>query len=345
MKRYWVLGMAALLILPAIGFAQDGTVTAPFVAKAPVIDGKVSAGEWDAAGVAAGEWTAHDGPTPASLNTTVKVCYSVDAIYFLYECEDPNVQCLVAGSEKWNGFADTVDGAVNSTFAWGGETDYISLYIDPSNYADTAPGADDYSYSIQWEPSITAKNEKDADGNSYNFTECGRWGGFTAKFDPPIINKDKKSIFFGGGVSWQAKGLQIVDGKTANGFVCEVKLPWTGLSNGYWRRWTDAGTDVGGGYYDFLMNADATDPLNAEWGQIKALNIATDGTGSVVGSGIVTGMPAAGTVWKAQFCRFSNNDLGYVNWVGQTSGFVSRPFGDLIFGTASPSAVEDALMQ
>lgn len=343
MRKYWVLGIAVLMVLPVMGFAQDGTVTAPFVAKTPVIDGKISAGEWDAAGVAQGEWTAHDGPTPAALKTTVKVCYGVDAVYFLYECEDTNVQSSVTGSEYLNGLAD-VDGVVNSAFGWAGETDYVSLYIDPSNYADTAPGADDYSYSIQWEPSITAKNEKDSSGNSYNFTECGRWGGFLAKFDPPIVNKSGKSIYFGGGVSWQAKGLQIVDGKSANGFICEVKLPWTGLSNGYWRRYTEAGIDMGGGLFDMMVNSDATDPLMAEWGGMKALNIAADGTVGVVASGVVSGMPAEGTTWKVQFCRYSNGDLGYVNWVGQTGGFVSRPFGNLIFGKANPSEVEDALM-
>jgi len=335
--------MAALLVLPVMGFAQDGTVTAPFVAKAPVIDGKISAGEWDAAGVAQGAWTSHENTTPAAWATNVKVCYSVDAVYFLYECEDPEPQSAVTGSENYNGL--DVEGAVNSSFAWGGDTDYVSLYIDPANIADTAPNADEFSYSIQWEPSISAKNEKDSAGNSYNFTECGRWGGFMAKFEPPLTNKAGALLYWGGGVSWQCPGLQIVDGKTTDGYVCEVKLPWTGLSNGYWRRYSEAGIDTGGGYYDMLMNGDATDPLLAEYGSMKAVSNAADGTAAAVGAGIVTGMPAAGTQWKVQFCRYSTGDLGYVNWVGQTGGFVSRPFGNLIFGTATPSQVEDALLQ
>jgi len=326
-----------------MGFAQDGTVTAPFTAKTPVIDGKISAGEWDAAGVAQGAWTAHDSATPAAWTTTVKVCYSVDAVYFLYECEDPEPMSLVSGSEKHNGL-DVADVAA-SGFGWAGDTDYVSLYIDPANVLDSAPNADEFSYAIQWEPSISAKNEKDADGNSYNFTECGRWGGFQAKFNPPLTTKTGSLLYWGNGVSWQAPGLQVVDGKTANGYVCEVKLPWTGLSNGYWRRYSEAGVDMGESYYDMLVNGAATDPLQSEYGSIKAVSIATDGTAAAVDSGIVTGMPAAGTQWKVQFCRYSTGDLGYVNWVGQTSGFVSRPFGNLIFGAASPSAVEDALLQ
>lgn len=346
MSRYGKIFVIGLVLgIPMLGFAQGtnsgATVTAPFFAKPPVIDGKVSAGEWDAAGIAPGTWSAHDSTTVAAWKTTVKVCYSLDAVYFLYECEDPQVQSSVTGTEYYHGLAD-VAGQMNSAFGWGGETDYVALYIDPANYADNAPGADDFSYSIQWEPSITAKNEKDSAGNSYFYTESGRWGGFRALFNPPVIDKNGKAIYWGGGVAWQPK-VQIVDGPMTGGFVCEVRIPWAGL-NGYWRRSMENGVDLGGGLFEITVNGDAMDAYYSEWGALKVLNVASDGTGVPVGTGIVTGMPAEGTVWKVQFCRYSNGDLGYVNWVGDTGGFVSRPFGNLVFGPASGTQVEDAML-
>ncbi len=343
MMRRFGMVFGLLLVLPMLSFAQDGTVTAPFVSTTPVIDGVVSAGEWDAAGVAAGTWTLHDSATEATLNTTVKVCYSLDAVYFLYECEDPNVQSAATGTEYLGGMSDKLPGYTASSFAFGGETDYIALYVDPAGYADDKPNADSYSYSIQWEPSITAKNEKDPRGNSYSYTETGRWGGFVTLFDEPLVDSDGVTYYWGGGQAWNGKDMQIVDGPSSNGFVCELKIPW-GSFNGYWQRYMETGADLGGNEFDIFINNGYTEPLMTQWGGIKMYELDADGNGVRVGTGIADGMPAAGTVWKVQFCRFSNGDLGYANWVGTTGGFVSRPFGNLIFGTATPSAVEDALL-
>jgi hypothetical protein len=338
--------MAALLLLPAIGFAQGtnsgATITAPFVGNAPVIDGQIADGEWATVGIAEGTWSDHGSDAVAAWTTTVKICYSVDAVYFLYECEDPLVESLATGTEYLQGMTD-IDGQLNSTFAWGGETDYLSLYVDPANYADGSPGVDDYSYSIQWEPSITAKDEKDAAGNSYYFTESGRWGGFRTLLDPPIVDSNGVTHYWAGGGAWQGKGIEIVDGASSDGFICEVKVPWASF-NGYWRRSMENGVDLGDNLYEAFINGDATDPYMSEWGAMKVLNIAADDTVAPVGSGIVSGMPMEGTTWKVQFCRFSNGDLGYVNWVGDTGGFVSRPFGNLVFGPASGSAVENAML-
>jgi len=333
----WIVVGVVVVFSPSIAFTQGtnsgATVTAPFVTTVPVIDGMVSDGEWASVGVAEGIWSAHDSDAAATLNTTVKVCYSVDAVYFLYECEDPLVQSSVTATEYLHGGPD-VDGKQDSTFAWGGATDYVSLYIDPANIQDDVNNADVYSYSIQWEPSITAKNEADPNGNSYYYTESGRYGSFVHQFVPPIVDITGNTHYWGGGLTWQGKGIQIVDGPTSNGFVCEIRVPWASFS-GYWRRYTEVGVLYQGDDWSVYVNSSTTDPRMGEYGWLKTLEIDGDGNGIPVGSGIVSGMPTVGTVWKVQFCRFSNGDLGYVNWVGDTGGFVSRPFGNLVFGEPS----------
>ncbi len=345
-KLFGFLVLAALVAAPVIGFAQGtnsgATITVPFVANTPVIDGQISDGEWAMVGVAEGTWSSHDSDAVATMATTVKVCYSVDAVYFLYECEDELVQSIATGTERLQGMTD-VDGQMDGTFPWQGETDYVALYVDPSNYADDAPDAELYSYAIQWEPSITAKNEKDAAGNSYFYTESGKWGGFRALLNPPVVDANGATHFWGGGGAWDGQGIEIVDGATADGFICEVKVPWASF-NGYWRRSMESGIDLGDNLYEAFINGGDTDPYLSEWGGMKVLNIAADDTVTPVGSGIVSGMPMEGTTWKVQFCRFSNGALGYVNWVGDTGGFVSRPFGNLVFGPASGSAVENAML-
>jgi cellulose/xylan binding protein with CBM9 domain len=345
-KLFGFIVLAALVAAPVISFAQGtnsgATITAPFVGNAPVIDGTISDGEWATVGVAEGTWTSHDSDVAATFATTVKVCYSVDAVYFLYECEDDLVESLATGTERLQGMVD-VDGQLDGTFPWGGETDYVSLYVDPSNYADDAPNADEFSYSIQWEPSITAKDEKDAAGNSFHYTESGRWGGFRALLNPPVVDTNGATHFWAGGPAWDGKGIEIVDAATADGFICEVKIPWASF-NGYWRRSMESGVDLGDNFWEILVNGGDTDPYTSEYGAMRVLNVAEDGTAAPVGSGVVTGMPMEGDAWKVQFCRFSNGALGYVNWVGDTGGFVSRPFGNLVFGPASGSEVENAML-
>ncbi len=343
-------GLGMLVFGPMAQAANEGaTVTAPFVVVPPTIDGQVSPGEWDAAAAAPGDWTQHGSSDPATVQTVVKVMYSVDALYLLYEVTDSEVESLATSSEKWHGL--NVEGAVNSPFGWAGATDYFSFYVDPSNYPDDAPGADDYSYSLQWEPSNTAWGETDEDGNSYNFTELGRWGGFPSPLNPPLTDLDGNTVYWGGGVAWQLEGLQVVDGATASGCVIEVKVPFAGFT-GYYRQRIGDMFDLGfgDGTYEAIVNGDATELLYAEYGTIRVFGFGKDADGApntagvAQTSGVVSGMPAEGTVWKAQFCRYDGTTGEYVNWVGDTGGFVSRPFGNLVFGSASATDVRDAML-
>jgi len=333
----YLLLLAAALCFPQLGLAQGtnsgASVTAPFVATPPVIDGKITAGEWDAAQVAPGTWSAHDSATPASVKTVVKAVYSVDGVYFLFDCDDTKVESAAPGSEYYHDL--NIDGAVLNPFTFGGATDYLAIYVDTANYQDGLPNADAYSYSIQFEPSQTAKNEKDPRGNSYNYTECGRWGGFRMPLNPPIEDNDGNIVYWLNGVQWQgSEDMKIMDAARAGGYVMEIFLPWS-MFTGYYQNFADT---------DLWPAVDAFDPFGAANGIIRNLEMADDGTEAVVGTGIVTGMPKPGTTWKVQFARYDGTTGEYVNWVGDTGGFVSRPFGNLVFGPASATNVQNALM-
>ncbi|MEW6235003.1 MAG: hypothetical protein AB1656_06425 [Candidatus Omnitrophota bacterium] len=344
MKRSLAVSLALIGFCALPGLIMAQTVTAPFVAKAPAIDGVVSAGEWDGAATVEGAWNEHSSATPADAAepTVVKVCYSVDALYILFQCTDTNVQSGAVNSEFLaSGPANAVgfNQPIGQPFTFGGDTDYLAVYIDPTNYDNASPGADDYSYSIQMEPSKAAKNEVDAFGNSYTYTEAGRWGGFKRLFNPPVKTADGKTQYWANGISWELKDSKILDGKTSNGFVVEWKFVWTDF-DGYWRNWANEPLS---GVSD--IGLDATDVYNGVYGLIKAFNLDAADTVFPIGTGAVTGMPKPGLVWKIQFCRYSKDSTPqYTNWVGATGGFVSRPFGDLIFGTASGSDVAEALM-
>ncbi|RJP26462.1 MAG: hypothetical protein C4527_14970 [Candidatus Omnitrophota bacterium] len=333
-KGMILLGFA-LLVTPGLVFAQS--YTANFVATPPVIDGVVSPGEWDAAAPALGsDWTDHASATPAdpAEPTKVRVLYSVDALYILYECTDTDVISVVSGSERLNSSLDgtpgkQASGTVGWTFA---NTDYLAIYLDPANVADDRTDVDpnNYSYSIQAEPSVSFFGEKDDWGNSYNYSEFGRWGGFRLR-NPNPVNVGGVTQYWLGGGSWEIYNSQIVDGPTADGYVMEFRIPWEDLNYPYYQH-------VGSSIADNLIILDGEDAAvrndaSSLWG-LAAVN-----------GGDVTGMPQPGTVWKVQFCRHSASaNPQYTNWVGNTGGFVSRPFGNLVFGAATGTAVREALL-
>lgn len=316
MKKMGFLTVVCLgFCLISIGaFAES--YTANFTAKPPVIDGKVSAGEWDAAAAAITKFTAHDSETDQDPKekTKVRVLYSLKGIYVLYECTDTLVQSVVTGSEEpGNGGG--------WTFA---NTDYTAIYIDPANVSNdqTDPDVNTFSYSIQVEPSRTANAADD----TYTYTEFGRWGGCTFR-NPDATAEDR---WLGGG-AWQLKESKIFDAKSADGYAMEFFIAWSDLNLPYYQHFGSTITENA----ITLIGAEATlrqDPT-AYWGL------------AAVDGGNVTGMPLPGKTWKIQFCRHSaSSEPQYVNWVGATGGFVSRPFGDLVFGEVTTAQIQDAML-
>lgn len=328
--RVWTMALVGgLLALPMTAMGQSYTVN--FTATPPSIDGSVADGEWDAAEPITG-FTSHDsGDAEDSAEPTeVRALYSVDGLYVLFNCTDTDVIAGSIDSERYGAhpddFAERIPaGDAGWTFA---NTDYLAIYLDPANVANDAEvdnGPDFYSYSLQMEPSNTALESLDERGLSHNYTEAGQFGGAQIKLDEPYESSDGNTYYWVGGLSWEVNGAEILDGPTDTGYVMEVFLPWSDLNAPYYLRgaeFLEGSVFVEG----FATNEFATQGM-----------LAVDG-------GLVTGMPTPGTVWKAQFARHSASaSVQYVNWVGDTTGFVSRPFGDLVFGDAPATAVLEAL--
>ncbi|MBZ0256066.1 hypothetical protein K8I31_08395 [bacterium] len=337
MKKLLLFALAACLIVPAALAVNEGaTVTAPFLATPPTIDGVVSDGEWDDAAVPPGDWSDHGSATLAGDETTVvKVAYSVDGLYILFQCVDPEV--LAGNGSEYLGSGPTAVDGQAQPFTFSGPTDYLAIYVDPSNYPDDGLNSSFFSYSIQAEPAVTAWDE-DA---SYTYTEAGQNGRFKRKFDPPLVDNDGVTHYWAGGISWELNKSKIIDGPTADGYVMEWFVAWTDL-DGYYMNWA---SEVLDGIADVAL--DETDPFNSENGLVHAFFLDADSGAGIGGTGFgnATGMPLPGTEWKIQFSRYSQTAVpSYTNWVGDTGGFVTRPFGTLIFGDASGSAVRDALM-
>jgi hypothetical protein len=340
MKNLFVLTLA--LLVPGIVMAQatneGAKVVAPFLVTPPTIDGVVSDGEWDAAATAEGDWSDHGSTTLAdpAYPTTVKVAYGLQGLYILYDCVDDEVLAIAGGSE-YLGSGPTVEGQ-GQPFTFGGATDYLATYIDPTNYADNLPGADNYSYSIQGEPAVTATDG--AETASYTYTEAGQSGSFKRRFVPPIEATDGTLHYWAGGISWELpENALIVDGPTENGYVMEWFLPWNTF-DGYFPNWasqvSDALADI---------DQDATDPVLSANALVHSLRTADGVDNGYPGLGNVTGMPLPGTQWKIQFSRYTEMAAPqYTNWVGDTGGFVTRPFGTLEFGTAEASDIRDAML-
>ena len=107
--------------------------------------------------------------------------------------------------------------------------------------------------------------------------------------------------------------------------------------------YTNYGSTIDANFVE--TDGDATDSLFSAMALFPTIETAEDGTQGYPGFGCVNGMPMPGTTWKIQFSRYSETAVpAYTNWVGDTGGFVTRPFGDLVFGLASASDVREALM-
>ena len=326
----WTGLIVSMALIPALCHAQGSnsgaTLNATFTPNPPTIDGQVSPGEWDNAGVTTGAWTSHDSTAAADATepTVVKVMYDVFGLYILFDRTDKNVECGATGTERLQ------DGPSHSPYYTPGSTvgwdfagqDYIAIYVDPA-----ATGVDLYSYSIQVEPSMSVLGPTAVDhlGNSYTYTEVGQFGGLKARFADPEtelgLSDPLEWDYWAGGVSWDLTDSKIADGLRAGGFYVEFFIPWTDLNSYY-----DAyGSEI---IDEYFVEANGL-PYEPGYGLVKQP------------SGNLTGMPAPGTEWEIQFGVHSGSMTGaqYVNWVGDTGGFATRPFGKLVFGDAPAAQV------
>lgn len=334
MRKLGVLALAAFCLVPMVAGAQQSnegaTVTAPFMAIPPVIDGVMSPGEWDNAGVAPGTWTAHDSTTVAANKTEVRVCYGIDGFYILYICTDSQPVAVGTNSE--------IHGTMNG-FAFGAANDYIATYLDPLYCKDAG-----FTYSIQAQPSKTSLDWlDDVTESSFNYTELGQWGGRRMIYNPPVeINGVLQ--YAGGGGGWDLMDSKIVDGPVTGGWCSEWKIAYSDLVPMAMHNMGDA-AQIEGPLYELYLNGDTADPLKNQYLTLRTHVVAEDGTyQNYVGWGGGNGMPAPGTKWWMNFCRCENTSGQYTNWVGDSGGFVSAPYGDVVFGPASGSDVANATL-
>ncbi len=116
-KRLWALWLLPLTGIPAAGepapeVGNEGryVVEAPRVAAAPVIDGAMAAGEWDAAAVVTGlTQLVPDEGAPATERTEVRIAYDAEHLYFGVRAWDSEADQLVANTLNRDGLLDYDD--------------------------------------------------------------------------------------------------------------------------------------------------------------------------------------------------------------------------------------------
>ncbi len=338
MKRVLVIACVAVLFMAAgIAGAQDqtndtATLTAPFCVVPPVIDGQISAGEWDDGGVADGPWSIHNNAdlVEAQFIPVVKVKYGIKGVYVLFD--SPDTDPTSGGNYEWKG-------AVNG-FSW---TNYCTVYMD------TTGGETADSWGFQAEPSMSALGSDAVNplGNSYGYDGVGlyerlrtRWTTTAQAMADQEVGADEV-VYWAGGSVWDFKESQVRDGLKADGsgFVMEWFIAYNDLKHGFYTGYigevdaegwapVNAAEDVS------LTNADGTGP----------------GTSGIVApdhaNSFVSGMPTPGTVWEMNFGADWGDDTGprYYNWVGDSGGFATKPHGKVTFGAPDATAVRDAIL-
>ena len=229
---------------------------------APVIDGVVSPGEWDAASSAAGNWVDLRPNTPDTHNLRFQMLWDDSNLYILTLSDYDNIPEPVEGlgethdpdpdydeeifdgfpnNPNWNGNADSY----NSNYYFDPNTDGEALWEDPEN---AHPSVDGYQFTwdvrtgfnarrpTEGDPDRSLRDPRDADGNQINdyfsgiFLEghanaaFGNQGLFDLSNDGPNENyRDDNHP----GLTWaQNADNADVNGTAAAGMVQEIAISW-----------------------------------------------------------------------------------------------------------------------
>lgn len=342
MNRILILWMAPSLIAwfaaPALAREtnEGAQLVAPFAGIPPVIDGVVSEGEWDNAGTAGGAWSPHNDPAPVdpAFVPVVKVQYGLRGLYILFEHPKPDP----AAGDAFERLGEWVNG---SGFVW---QNYCSVYIDPTG------GETGESFGFHAEPSVSVHGPDAVDpmGNSYTETGVGRgglatrWTSVEAAMAAQGVTADEVWFWDSRRLAWDFTDSRVLDGlkPDGSGFVVEWMISYTDLSHGFWNGWAVVAGDLADVNLDedrFLKNDAGNGPLAVG---LSAPEFAKS---------YVNGMPAPGTVWEMNFganWAIDNDEStpAFYNWVGDTAGFDTKPFGRVIFGEAEPAAVREAIL-
>lgn len=320
---------------------------------APVADGVVSPGEWDAAATSAGSWgvlreTSTDADTE---NNRFRMMWDDTNLYVLYETD-------------YNEFVAEADpeGTPRPNMNWG--IDILNMYIDPNTDGD---------------PNFVTEPEGNVDGYQFSFNQMRGPGdtalisSFEERQGVGFYTEAHAGGAFGDQAKWNTGGTDgegggqqdIVVGQKngSTGGVAEVVFPWANFNAQAYTPGTTVETDfnndglvdgqdfliwqrgIGDNPGDNKSTGDANLDFivdNADYDLWKA----AFGTDTRVETGLVaTDGPTAGDIWFFQMGR--QNGLGDVgnflpiwNWNSGQS-FATRPHGTLTFAGAGVAAIPE----
>ncbi|RIK82198.1 MAG: hypothetical protein DCC67_07440 [Planctomycetota bacterium] len=350
--------IVAVAIAAAASFAnvaQAQTVrnyNVNFTSAAPVIDGVVGPGEWNAAASAAGSWGELRQPEwDADIeNNRFRMLWDANNLYVLYETD-------------FNSWIEPVDKINNPNPDIVFDHDNMSLYFDPNADGDAnfASSPDDYVDGYQ----LAFNQYRDPAGGALISTDANRQGvGFFTEAHAGYLWGDH-ARWNRGGVSTSGPALQdivVAQKNGAAGGVAEMIIPWNNFN-------ADAlypgDTDVADFNSDGLVEGadllawqkgygsaavdkstgDANGDLYVDVADLEVweTNYATD-TRQPTGLDRVAG-PVTGEQWFFQMSRINGlgdigNFLPLWNW-HEGQYFAQRPHGTITFLGGPASAVPE----
>ncbi|MCA9259431.1 MAG: hypothetical protein KDA61_09540 [Planctomycetales bacterium] len=224
------LGVAVAMITLAAPYASGQTVRnydVNLTSTAPVIDGVVSPGEWDAASAAAGDWRElrKDESDVDTENNRFRMLWDDTNLYILYETD-------------FGTYFDPIDKVnnPNPTISFG--EDNLNLYIDPNTNGD--PNFTDIPESNVDGYQFAFNQYHDPDGGALISTNADRQGvGFftEAHVNTPFGDQafwndvDKDGTREGGDVDGPAlQDIVVAQMNGTSGGVIEMVFPWANFN-------------------------------------------------------------------------------------------------------------------
>jgi hypothetical protein len=201
-KVFFALSVISVLLICTFAFAQSEATrfyTVNFIySSPPTMDGVISAGEWDAAEAAQGQFRL--------LRTAAPGSFSTEDIGFQALCDDTNLYVLVTTDDSdFSGAGATADDSM--TF-----DDDVEIFWDPGDLSENKGGdSEDDTYQIAI-PMISGTRAAGAAGPPY------------------ILHAARYDATFGG-TSWNPVNVALGVDATAGAGVVEIAIPFAEMNS------------------------------------------------------------------------------------------------------------------